>query len=86
MPANTPVSTVRRLSLPRPPSDRTLLIGFYEAVDATSLDGDTLGTVRVDPAWLTKNGAALTLAAWLGADRELTLFLDAPAARSCHCR
>jgi molecular chaperone DnaK len=77
VPANTPVPAVRRLPLSRPPSDRTLVMGFYEAVEATSLERDALGSVRVDPAWLTKNAGALTLEAWLGTDSELTLFLDA---------
>jgi len=77
VPANTPVPTVRRLPLPRPPSDRTFVMGLYEAVEATSLERDVLGTVRVEPGWLTKNSGALTLEAFLGADSELTLFLDA---------
>jgi molecular chaperone DnaK len=77
VPANTPVPAVRRVSLPRPPSDRTFVMGLYEAVDTTSLERDVLGTVRVEPGWLTKNSGALTLEAFLGADSELTLFLDA---------
>jgi molecular chaperone DnaK len=77
VPANTPVPAVRRVPLPRPPSDRTFVIGLYEAVDATSLERDVLGTARVEPGWLTKNSGALTLEAFLGADSELSLFLDA---------
>jgi tRNA A-37 threonylcarbamoyl transferase component Bud32 len=77
VPANTPVPTVRRVPLPRPPNDRTFVMGLYEAVEATSLERDVLGTARVEPGWLTKNSGALTLEAFLGADSELTLFLDA---------
>jgi serine/threonine protein kinase len=76
VPANTPVPTVRRLPLPRPPSDRTFVMGVYESVAATSLERDTLGIARVDAAWLTRHGGALTLEAWLAADSELSLFLD----------
>jgi molecular chaperone DnaK len=80
VPANSQVPSVSRLPLPeRPASDKPLVIGVFEAVDATSLDRDVLGTVRVEPAWLVKHQGDLTLEAWLGADLDLTLALDAGA-------
>ena len=78
VPANSQVPSVSRLPLgERPPSDKALVIGLFESVDATSLERDVLGTVRVEPAWLVKHPGPLTLEAWLGADLDLTLALDA---------
>ncbi|MBI1947519.1 MAG: Hsp70 family protein [Deltaproteobacteria bacterium] len=78
VPANSQVPSVSRLPLgERPPSDKPLVIGLFESIDATSLERDVLGTVRVEPAWLVKHTGALTLEAWLGADLDLTLALDA---------
>ncbi len=75
VPANTPVPSVQRIALERPPEGQPLVIGVYEAVDAVSLERGVLGTVRVPAEWLKAHPGSINLEAFLGADLEVSLFL-----------
>lgn len=80
VPANTPVPSVRRVTLERPPPGQPLVFGVYEAVTATSLQRDLLGTVRVPGEWLAQRAGPLIVEAWLGGNLDLSLFLEAGTA------
>jgi molecular chaperone DnaK len=78
VPANTPVPSVRRLSLGmRPTPGEPLIMALFESPDDGGVEREHLGTTRVDAAWLDQNTGALELEAWIGDDLSLTLALKA---------
>ena len=82
IPANTVVPGVRRVPLGyRPPPGQPLVLGVYESVDATSVDRDHLGTIRVPHEWLALHPEDLVIEARMGEDFALQLILHAGAAR-----
>ncbi|MDF1563671.1 MAG: Hsp70 family protein [Deltaproteobacteria bacterium] len=70
---NSTIPCTERTAVTRPPAGQPLMIAIYEAVDATSVDRDLLGTVRVPPEWLEENEGDLLLEMRMGHDFDLTL-------------
>ncbi|MCI0671599.1 MAG: Hsp70 family protein [Myxococcaceae bacterium] len=82
IPANTPVPCMRTLPLQGlPPWSAPVPLAIFQAVDATSVERDVLGTVRVGPEWRLGSGAGASLALHMGQDFALSARLVAPNGR-----
>lgn len=74
IPANIPVPCTHVTPLPsRPARGQPLVLSFFEAPNATSLEREEIGIARVPFSWLETNPGALSLEASMDADFRLQL-------------
>jgi molecular chaperone DnaK len=76
--ANTPVPCTKTIPLQSlPPKGSMLIIGIYEALEATAVERELLGTVRVGGEWRAANPGTPTLEMKMGEDFSLSVALIA---------
>jgi len=73
IPLNSAIPCTERTPLERPAPGQPIMLAIYEALDATSVDRELLGTAKVPHEWLDINPGDLQLELRIGHDFELTL-------------